>query len=65
MNYILAAIHTVENYVQSLEIPLRYYHIELTSELDSPTGKIRLRLFRCRNRWACKRTPAILWTRSA
>ena len=39
MNYILAAIHTVENYVQSLEIPLRYYHIELTSELDSPTGK--------------------------
>ena len=39
MNYILAAIHTVENYVQSFEIPLRYYHIELTSELDSPTGK--------------------------
>lgn len=39
MKYILAAIHTVEDYVQELEIPLRFYHIEVNSELDSQSGQ--------------------------
>lgn len=39
MKYILAAIHTVENYVQAFEIPLCFYQIEVTSELDSQSGQ--------------------------
>ena len=39
MKYILAAIHTVEDYVQELKIPLRFYHLEVSSELDSSSGQ--------------------------
>lgn len=39
MDYILSAIQTVENYVQELEVPLRFFHIEANSELASPSGQ--------------------------
>lgn len=39
LKYILSAIHTVEDYVKELGIPLSFYQLKVSSELDSKTGQ--------------------------
>lgn len=39
LKYILSAIHTVEDYVKELGIPLGFYNLKVASELESRTGR--------------------------
>ena len=39
LDYVLSAVHTVEEYVESFEVDLKAYHLNLRSELDSASGE--------------------------